>query len=272
MARRASPKQRRQRKDFISSLLALFAGACIVVVLAWAFIQTTGPPLDPETYCEADGPDALNVVIVDMSEPYNLLQQEGISRKIEAIRDDLGVNHKLVLYLLSEASDQLPKPDFAACNPGKDAHWLYQNQNMKLKQWNKAVGGLGKIIGGIVVDPNGRRNSPIMEMTQIVSVTEFGALESSGSPPMKLIIASDMIQNTAGHSHYNVIPPQFQKFKKSTQFQRVRADLRDVEIDILYIRRENASSIQTDAHLEFWRDYFRDGLGASRFRVSRITG
>ena len=119
MARRISPSERRKRRTVLNSALAISASAAVLLVVGWGLVRgELEPELNPKTYCEIGGADSVTVAIIDVSEPYNLVQQEEISGRIEAVRDDLLKNHKLVVYLLDESSDQLPEPDFEGCNPG----------------------------------------------------------------------------------------------------------------------------------------------------------
>lgn len=273
MARRISPSEQRKRRAVRNSVLAISTSVVVLLVVGWGLVQgELEPELNPKTYCEIGGADSVTVAIIDVSQPYNLVQQKEISGRIEAVRDDLLKNHKLVVYLLDESSDELPEPDFEGCNPGKEANWLYQNERLMIRQWERAVGRLNVVIDEIIPDRTGRPSSPLMEMTQVVSVKEFGIYGSDRPLIMKLLLISDMIQNTDGYSQYGGHSTAFESFRRSDYFKRVRADLRDVEVQILYVRRDQAGKIQTDEFLEFWRAYFREGLGAPSIRITRVTG
>ena len=81
--------------------------------------------------------------------------------------------------------------------------------------------------------------SPIFESIQSIAVRAFGALPESNKD-RRLVIASDMLQNTPEYSQYHGIG-SFEEFKRSQYYRRVRADLRGVEVELYYFAEESAS-------------------------------
>ncbi len=86
----------------------------------------------------------------------------------------------------------------------------------------------------------------------------------------KLVIVSDMLQHTDGVSLYRGVP-DFDKFRKTEYYRRVRTDLGGVQCEILYVGRETKRGIQGAAHIKFWQLYFADQNGEIT-RVRMVEG
>ena len=81
-----------------------------------------------------------------------------------------------------------------------------------------------------------------------------------------------MLQNTKELSHYNG-ELDFVRLKERPYYRQVRTNLQDIEITILYIRRDTHrnNNIQGRKHIEFWQEYFAD-QDAILVRVVPIEG
>jgi len=101
--------------------------------------------------------------------------------------------------------------------------------------------------------------SPIMESIQSVAISAFGDHRVEGIPK-KLIVVSDMLQNTSGFSHYQK-RLDYILFKKSPYYIKVRPKLNEAKVEIFYLRRRGSATIQGKRHSEFWQKYFSDNNG-----------
>jgi hypothetical protein len=79
-----------------------------------------------------------------------------------------------------------------------------------------------------------------------------------------------MLQHTPEHSHYNAMT-SFQAFRLSPHYRRVRTDLRGIEVEIMYVRRETKPSVQGQKHIEFWQQYITD-MGGILTHVVSLEG
>src|SRR3546814_13411971 len=112
------------------------------------------------------------------------------------------------------------------------------------------------------------RSSPIMESIQSIAVSAFQGFGGDGAK--RLIIASDMLQHGADYSQYGG-KLDFAQFRQSAQYRKLRADLRGIEVEVFYLRRETRKSAQGAAHVQFWRDYLED-LGGRLTHVVALEG
>ena len=65
-------------------------------------------------------------------------------------------------------------------------------------------------------------------------------------------MVSDMLQNTPGFSHYKG-DFEFEKFAKTTYFQKIRSNLRGVEVRAIYLL--HTPDLQTRRNEKFWEDF-----------------
>ena len=107
--------------------------------------------------------------------------------------------------------------------------------------------------------PSGR--SPIMAAIQAIAVSAFQAADAAskgGQPlPKRLIIVSDMLENSEAGNHYKGVP-DFASYKSTPAYARVRSHLDGVSVIILYLRRDNAAGVQGLSHIAFWNAWFAD--------------
>src|SRR5262249_17302583 len=107
--------------------------------------------------------------------------------------------------------------------------------------------------------------SPIMETIQSVALTAFERVPTVSA--RRLVMASDMIQNTREFSQYSSRGVSFVEFQRTPYFNRVRCDLGDSNVTILYLNRDATPAIQGKDHINFWRDY----LAAMNGRLDRVV-
>ena len=105
--------------------------------------------------------------------------------------------------------------------------------------------------------------SPILETIRAVSRRpDF----STAVPERRLVIISDMLENVEEFSHYSR-DYSFSRVRQNGYYASVRADLRDVEVRVLYVDRPGQQRHQGPRHIEFWREYFRDSGATARFEL-----
>jgi hypothetical protein len=98
--------------------------------------------------------------------------------------------------------------------------------------------------------------SPILETLQLISRSQ----EIDDGGRKTLIVVSDMLQNTAAFSHYG--PRRgYDDFVRSGFATDVKADFRDWNVIVIYLRRYRDRQLQQAAHIDFWQRYFHEAGG-----------
>jgi len=227
--------------------------------------------LDKETLCPGTGPVAVSALLIDRTDPLTPVQRASVSQALESVKRAVQTGGLLELYSVGPTDESVRAPLAALCNPGRglDVSGLDANPRFLEQRWHTGFDEpLQQIFSELVQDETAPR-SPIMESIQSVSVTAFGPSERK-DVPRKLVLISDMLQHTDGASHYRALVP-FDALKDDPYYRKVSADLRDVEVEIFYVRRETKQGVQGGSHIQFWRDYIAD-QGGIVVHVDRIEG
>lgn len=241
----------------ITRLGALLTLACFCSVMPTQVSAGSGRPLDSVTGCPKDGRNsALFAVLLDTTDSLVPVAQEIVLKKLEQFAEDLPRYGKLEVYVVRSSSHSLIEPLLQVCNPGRasDTNEWTGNTRLMEKRWRaKFMDPLNKSLEVALSSSVSAKQSPIMEEIQQVSVQAF--FETSPKMPKRLAIVSDMLQNSPVLNQYRQ-PETFEVFQNQPTFVRVRPELKDVEVTILYVHRPSNSNRQGKRHVEFWQSFF----------------
>jgi len=264
----AKRKQQQQRAGALLLVVALVLGASVFGLYIWKKGQQV--KADPITLCPVDSPRGITVLLIDRTEPLNLIQKEDLRQHLARLRDTLPLYSAIEVYSIGPTASGVLKPEAPRiCNPGRGQGLspLVANPALVERQWQSLFAvPLERILDQLLKDGE-QPTSPILESIQSVALTAFAPLPTE-LRPRRLIVASDMLQNTPELSHYDQVIPLSQ-LGTTSYYHRVRATLTDVEVEILYVRRDTGR--QGAAHIQFWQDYFADS-GARLTHVIKLAG
>lgn len=259
----------RDRLGYILLFSALLVGAGLVS--ASLYLSKNRPQLDQATMCPVDGPRGLIVLLVDTTDPLSPVQQADLKNHLQKTKVSVPEYAAVDVYTVGPSTDHglLKSLGERICNPGdgRNASTFTSNPRLMKEKWEDRFSRpLDEVFGRMLNSPEADR-SPIFESIQSVAVTAFGVLPER-TKLRKLIIVSDMLHNTEEYSQYHGIG-SFAAFRSSPYYRRVRADLRGVDVELYYLRRNNGP--QGKQHIEFWQQYFEDS-GATLVHVLALQG
>lgn len=219
----------------------------------------TKPPEDNKTtLCPAAGPLGHVVVLVDKSDPMTFTQRKSFSVIYRDIVTHVPRGHLLSLYALGEDFMSTAEPLMELCNPGdgSDVSTFDDNPGQRKKTYEtRYLKPFMEHEEDLVTERSGKA-SPILEMVQIAGITGFRKHAVSGEK--RLVIVSDMIQNTPQLSMYRGVP-DYATFERTPYGVKSRADLQDVKVEFRMLM--NTPAIQTERLLDFWKTYIRQSGG-----------
>ena len=263
----------RRRKTQSQSGAAKFVVALVVIALiaaAYVIVVRSSRGLNPITLCP-ERPDTITVLIVDVTDPMNLAQQQDFQNQLVRLKNSIPRYGQLSVVRVDATSTDLLRPVITRCNPGTSADTdQFRGNPVKLqRQWDD---GFDKpLIAAFqgIVKASGAEQSPIIESIQSVALTE---LQKPGTEGVKknLVIASDLLQNTAAISFYGGLPDQ-ESFIKSEAFARARTDLRGIDVELWQLQRNDAGTTQPRALSELW-ERMLDHQGGSVSRIYNVSG
>jgi hypothetical protein len=211
------------------------------------------------------------VILVDQSEALTDTHRRfalGFIKDYVADDDRLSVRSRIALFTFSKLNFESPsspsfRPSSDLCRPPSQGNELYENNRKITKDFYlRFLVPVTTALEQSLTTEVGER-SPILETLQLISRSQ----EIGDGGRKTLIIVSDMLQNTAGFSHYRD-RRGYGDFVRSGFASDVKADFRDWNIIVVYLRRYRDRHLQQGAHVDFWQRYFHDTGG----KVTRWAG
>jgi hypothetical protein len=171
-------------------------------------------PRDEETLCQKLGSHstiaaeaAHHVIVVDKSDKWNQAQAARLRNVVVGVRDHLGVNEKMSIFVFASTVEQGFAPAFSRCNPGRGSDTTILISNPR--KWEKRfVASFGEPLDGVLnalTLPTTGPSSPILEV--LIDLTNRQELINP-EMPRRIVLVSDMIQNSDAYSLFPSIVTQ----------------------------------------------------------------
>jgi hypothetical protein len=258
---------RRRARRHIAGTVA--AAAFLLAALGAAGYGLLGRETVDARACPSSGPAGHLVLLVDKTDPFTRTQRLAFAELLREIATARVARGELVsVFVLGESVDAAVEPVFERCNPGsaQDASkWNANPERLRRQYEQNFLEPLAAVAQHIQV-AKPAAVSPIMEMLQLVAINGFRRNAVHG--PRRLIVVSDMLQNTNEYSHYRG-EASFERLRERPYFQRVRVDLSGVAVELRYLM--HAPALQNRGHARFWEAYIRE-MGASLTAVRLVEG
>jgi hypothetical protein len=270
VGRYKSARQTREESQKRSAYLKIFAVAMTFASLIAWYKVTEPPRLDDVTLCPATS-DTISVLLVDVTDTLSLPQRQDFRNQLEGLRETIPRYGKLSVFKVDPLSDQLLKPVIERCNPGtaEDVSWWTGNKTKAAFVWdNKFKAPIDSAFDQIAGASNAPE-SPILESIQSVALTQLNNRAAEGKVK-RLIIASDLLQNTTRISFYNSLPTQESIFA-SNAFRLLRTDLRGVEVELWMLQRADVRERQPIQLIQLWTAMI-GAMGGKVVRVYNVSG
>jgi hypothetical protein len=171
--------------------------------------------LDAATLCPTNRPlQGHTVVIVDRTDRWTPAMGAALTQIVENAQRDTDRYEKFSIVSLD--AQQSVHPLFSVCNPGEPTFWsdLYRGRRYTTRDFEQRFVGAADSVVAQVREPSEARTSPIVEYVhRWLGSDDFNV----GVPQRRLILVSDMRQNSALYSIYagaedelgNVVERQF---------------------------------------------------------------
>ncbi|WP_429911545.1 hypothetical protein [Glycocaulis sp.] len=231
-------------KDLVG-LFNIVIVAGVLGAISYAALVLQPEEYDPETLCLVGQTPPHTVVMIDRTEVrYSPGQARRIHDVIQQARAELEIGERLSLYELNHRGEIRNTNRFSVCNPGRgdQINPLYRNPNRVQARYdalfdrplNRALDGLLDLI-----------NSPVTPLLE--SLAELGNHEDfhTGVPRRRVILISDMLQNTQlysvyGHARADLANRLPDPATIARQIEaRYGRSLAGVEIEILFVAQDH---------------------------------
>ena len=225
--------------------------AVALVAAAYVTIVRNSKSLDEVTLCPTT-PSSVTVLLVDVTDPMTTAQRQDFQNQLTRLRKSIPRHGKLIVTKVDSVSDKLLQPVIIRCNPGTAedvSQWTGDPKGVQRKHDEGFVKALDMAFSQLG-QATGAERSPIFESVQSVALTEL-ATPDVVDLPRKLVLVSDLLQNTDGISFYSGVPDADQLLA-SAAFRRVRTDLKGIDVEIWMLERVDAPKTQPRALIELW--------------------
>jgi len=263
-------KARERRQFLIGSALIAFV-VVVATSIAWAVIsvRSSHVSVDPKTGCPLDGPRSITAVVVDRTDPISETTALDMRQVLDREMSDVPRYGAIYLFGIDERVTTSPRPLFMRCNPGRseEVNSLKESKRLVDRSFRKAFREpLDEALDALQASGASER-SPIVETLQSVGVRAFGGSDGA-DVPKRLVVASDFLQNSDRLSFYGAHPASV---LSSDAAEDLAAPLEDVDVRMLFIRRDGANAAHTSALRDAWTRYFRKS-GAAEIVATKLTG
>lgn len=267
MSRRSRSASRRRSRDGGGAppwgAIAKFAGGLVILGAlgtTYFVVNQKAEATDSTTWCNRAGPSEVHLILLDASDPLDGVQAEGAKAKvIDAIRS-APEGARVDIYVADRGDGSLGEPVFSKCNPGAPGALDAAISDVAKKKRDYEQGYLAAVEETMtkVLQAEELKTSPIIESLRSAATKSFARLDEG--VPVKITLVSDMVQNSAVLKQ-RTADGDFAKFKKSPGWSRSLVDLHHAKIDIIYVTRANYRDIQSNAHINWWSQYFDEMNG-----------
>ena len=197
-------------------IIIAVVSAILLGGLIYALSREPPPIVDSVGCLKDDPPPELIAIIIDRTDPLSSVQAATVINGLKTIKagedrqdddDPLPRWTEFRAYTVGSVLEQTREMNFRACFPGRpeDVDITTESYRRAVAQWKKFNEKFEQYLGGIT--PSGSESeSPLIESIRSVGATTFSDPQFNSDPKTRkrLIIVSDMLQNSALFSHYRV--------------------------------------------------------------------
>lgn len=270
--------RRRGRKSGANAgqiaLIGALAAALILLVggLIWLVFKARADyvPRDQATLCPLSGYTSQTLVLVDTTDALAPVTQTQVLNKLRDVVGAIPKDGLLELRLLGADVEPSRPAMEPLCNPGDgaDIDPVTGNPELAKRRWQTQYAEkVEAALRGSVVGSE-QDFSPIMEAIQQIAAEHLTS-QHDRSIPSRLIVVSDMIQHTAGYSHYvdGLSPEAFMAKARN----RLATDLAGATVEFWMVRRPT-QKVDAEQLGSFWLEWAGDSNAKRPATLSLLMG
>ena len=264
---------KRGKKDTgnLAGILIISVVAVLFIGIIYSFVSVSSEQIerDKENLCRVDGNFNKHVIVLDITGRYSLIQHKTIRQAIENEVEDLALDEQLQLYFITDSVVTAVKPLIEVCNPGKGENLdgLTGNKKMAERKWeDRLYKPLNKVLSDFDANPTIAAKSPIFETIQMINNASIK--KSKEGTKTRFTIMSDFIQHSDDYSFFR---NKIENFWHTPYRQKVYTKFDNVDVNLMFIRRNGREEYLEDRYLNFWKKFFTES-GSKNVTIERIEG
>jgi hypothetical protein len=205
------------------------------------------------------------LILLDLTDPLGPDDAQGLRVRLRNLVEfELAQGEVVSLYSVGQYVDSDVRRWFCRRYPGRDANALVETPRRIAARCDSLfTRPLDRELSAATASARSDRSDLAGSIREVTELQEF----RPGIPHRRLILASDLLQNTPQLSFYRTPPPTSEL--PAAWLREHRADLRGVVVEVLQIPRAGVPAAERSALRTFWRQYFKE-CGASSVRFGRL--
>lgn len=198
----------RRRRSNLKGWISLAAAIGLVGAGAgvWAYSQPL--PRDEQSLClKGDGSTvafaepAHHILIVDKTDKWNSAQESRLRNIVTGMRDQLGLNERLTIFVFSDTVQPGFLPVFSLCNPGRASNTNIWTSNPR--RWEKKfVESFGRPLDAIMAELTQATEGPVSPILEVLIDLSNREELVAGDTRRRIVLVSDMLQNSAIYTFF----------------------------------------------------------------------
>lgn len=242
--------------------------AGVLAVLLAVFIigyQLSNKPKLDDRSCSATIVRSTAIVIDRSDDTPSQTLDEIVARTKQFVAERAEQGELVSLFEISGASRTDLKPVFSACVPQRDGSDIYENRRKIQRQFaDRFTTPLDTALAGKPVKSD---SSPISE-----AVTDLSASKYLAAPANRLIVFSDMLQNSDNASLYRCTSARsaIEEFRAHRAGAIERPTFRNTAVELHMIPREGIGRDTVKCRDRFWAWFFGDNEGTDAGLTTRM--
>ena len=235
-------------------------------------IFLTREEINPSNFCPTNrSGHGTTAILIDASDQLTNEQSAALRAEFENLsnprtsdgRPLLKRGDRLAVYLLEEDYEDLNKI-FDMCSPGTVSERelgdrANEGENFAKLRWKRFSQNIMNKVSEPISNASANKTSPIIESIKHIRHTEFPPSDViSDKGNFRLIIASDLLQNSGIANHYSTLPQVRQVFRQKP------IDMTGIEVRLWRLNSQTHLKLQSITHLTWWREFF--ALANARLR------
>jgi hypothetical protein len=235
----------------------IIAGVALVLLVAFAFSyrMSNKPKLD-ERSCPASIARSTAIVIDRSDDTPAQTLNEVLARTKRFVAETAQQGELVSLFEISGTSRTSLKPVFSACVPQRDGNDIYENRRKIQRTFSERFSK--PLESALAAEPTKSDSSPISE-----AVIDLSASEYLSAPANRLIVFSDMLQNSDNATLYGCTAAKtaIAEFRSHRAGAIERPTFRNTAIELNVIPREGIGRETVKCRDGFWAWFFGDNEG-----------
>jgi len=243
--------------------VGIFLVLILLPVLGFVFWQPAEDTnFDPRTFCPTTELQTHRIVLIDTTDPLESSQRAIALDALEREVADVPPHGRLTIVSLDDKHPFDPRVVISACAPKRKSEGPSENPRLLQLFWVQRFRDplLAAATASLAGQP--QDETPLIESIYgLARRPDFGP----GVAHRRLVIISDLLQNTATLFSQYRDGLQFSAFAQRPQAFQTVPDLSGVEVVNHYLDRRAKQCLQGIAQRRFWETYFRRANTTIRF-------